>query len=171
MSGYFGEKELTDEVLSSNGWLNTGDLAYRIKDDIFITGRQKDLIILNGRNIWPQDMEFLAEQQPDLRTGDASAFSVTSPNGDDIAVLVIECRANEEAKRADLVNRIHSAIRTELGIDCFIELVARNTLPRTTSGKLSRSGARKGFLKRIENGQTLDPFAEAHEPALMKKAV
>jgi len=78
----------------------------------------------------------------------------------------------EEAKRADLVNRVHSAIRTELGIDCFIELVARNTLPRTTSGKLSRSGARKDFLKRIENGHTLDPFAEAHaEPALMKKAV
>jgi fatty-acyl-CoA synthase len=171
MSGYFGEKELTDEVLSSQGWLNTGDLAYRIKDDIIITGREKDLIILNGRNIWPQDMEFLAEQQPDLRTGDASAFSVTSPKGVDIAVLVIECRATDEAKRADLVNRVHSAIRTELGIDCFIELVARNTLPRTTSGKLSRSGARKGFLKRIENGQTLDPFAEVHEPALMKEAV
>jgi fatty-acyl-CoA synthase len=171
MSGYFGEKELTAEVLSEDGWLNTGDLAYRIKDDIIITGRQKDLIILNGRNIWPQDMEFLAEQQPDLRTGDASAFSVTGPNGEDLAVLVIECRATEEAKRADLVNRLHSAIRTDLGIDCFIELVARNTLPRTTSGKLSRSGALKGFLARVENGQTLDPFAEARQPAPMKKAV
>jgi fatty-acyl-CoA synthase len=171
MSGYFGEKELTDEVLSSEGWLNTGDLAYRVQDDIVITGREKDLIILNGRNIWPQDMEFLAEQQPDLRTGDASAFSVTSPAGEDIAVLVIECRATEEAKRADLVSRLHSAIRTDLGIDCFIELVARNTLPRTTSGKLSRSGARKGFLKRIEDGQTVDPFAEIHETELMKKAV
>ena len=171
MSGYFGEKKLTDDVLSSDGWLNTGDLAYRVKNDIIITGREKDLIILNGRNIWPQDMEFLAEQQPDLRTGDASAFSVTSPRGEDIAVLVIECRATEEAKRADLVSRLHSAIRTELGIDCFIELVARNTLPRTTSGKLSRSGARKGFLKRIDNGETVDPFAEVQDSALIKKAV
>jgi fatty-acyl-CoA synthase len=58
-----------------------------------------------------------------------------------------------------------------LGIDCFIELVARNTLPRTTSGKLSRSGARKGFLRRIEDGKTVDPFAGIHEAALMKKAV
>jgi fatty-acyl-CoA synthase len=170
MSGYFGEKELTREVLSLDGWLNTGDIAYRIDNDIVITGRQKDMIILNGRNIWPQDMEFLAEQQPELRTGDASAFSVTSPNGDDIAVLVLECRLTDEAKRTDLVNRLHAEIRTELGIDCFIELVPRNTLPRTTSGKLSRSGARKDFLKRVENGQTQDPFSVIHGPVLMKKA-
>jgi fatty-acyl-CoA synthase len=115
-------------------------------------------------------MEFLAEQQPELRTGDASAFSVTSPNGDDIAVLVLECRLTDEAKRTDLVNRLHAEIRTELGIDCFIELVPRNTLPRTTSGKLSRSGARKDFLKRVENGQTQDPFSVIHGPVLMKKA-
>jgi fatty-acyl-CoA synthase len=170
MSGYFGEPELTREILSTDGWLNTGDLAYRIKDSIVITGREKDLIILNGRNIWPQDMEFLAEQQPGLRTGDASAFSVSSPNGENVAVLVLECRETNEAKRMNLVNRLHGEIRTELGIDCFIELVPRNTLPRTTSGKLSRSGARKDFLKRIENGQTEDPFTVMPGPVLMKKA-
>jgi fatty-acyl-CoA synthase len=170
MSGYFGEPELTQEILSSDGWLNTGDLAYRIKDSIVITGREKDLIILNGRNIWPQDMEFLAEQQPGLRTGDASAFSVSGPNGENVAVLVLECRETNEAKRMSLVNRLHGEIRTELGIDCFIELVPRNTLPRTTSGKLSRSGARKDFLKRMENGQTEDPFTVMQGPVLMKKA-
>jgi fatty-acyl-CoA synthase len=171
MSGYLGEPDLTREVLSSDGWLNTGDLAYRINDSIVITGREKDLIILNGRNIWPQDMEFLAEQQPGLRTGDASAFSVTGPNGQDVAVLVLECRETNEAKRMNLVIRLHGEIRTELGIDCFIELVPRNTLPRTTSGKLSRSGARKDFLKRVENGQTEDPFTVMHGPVLIKKAV
>jgi fatty-acyl-CoA synthase len=143
MSGYFGEPELTQEVLSSDSWLNTGDLAYRIKDSIVITGREKDLIILNGRNIWPQE---------------------------DVAVLVLECRETNEAKRMSLVNRLHGEIRTELGIDCFIELVPRNTLPRTTSGKLSRSGARKDFLKRMENGQTEDPFTVMQGPVLMKKA-
>ena len=170
MSGYFGEPELTQEILSSDGWLDTGDLAYRIKDSIVITGRKKDLIILNGRNIWPQDMEFLAEQQPGMRTGDASAFSVPGPNGEEVAVLVLECRETNEAKRTSLVNKLHGEIQTELGIDCFIELVPRNTLPRTTSGKLSRSGARKDFLKRIENGQTEDPFSVMHGPVLMKKA-
>ena len=170
MSGYYGEPELTRKVLSVHGWLNTGDLAYRINNDIVITGREKDLIILNGRNIWPQDLEYLAEQQPELRTGDASAFSVSSPNGEDIAVLVLECRITDNDRRISLVNRLHAEIRIELGIECFIELVPRNTLPRTTSGKLSRSGARKDFLKRVASGQTEDPFSIIHGPVLLKKA-
>ena len=157
MSGYFGEEALTREVLSPEGWLNTGDLAYVVDGSIVITGRQKDLIIINGRNIWPQDLEYIAESQPEVRTGDASAFSVTAPDGDDKAVLVIECRDSNEAKRDELVSRLQALIRQDLGIDCFIELVTRNTLPRTTSGKLSRSGAKKDFLQRVEDGQTEQP--------------
>ncbi len=148
MSGYLGKEEETREVLSPDGWLNTGDLAYRIGDDLVITGRQKDLIIINGRNIWPQDMEFLAEQQPEVRSGDSSAFSITGSDGREKAVLVIQCRELDQATRADLALRLHGLIREELGIECLVELVPRNTLPRTTSGKLSRSGARKGFLER-----------------------
>ena len=98
------------------------------------------------------------------------AITVTL-NGEDIAVLVIECRETNEAKRNNLVNRLQAEIRTELGIDCFIELVPRNTLPKTTSGKLSRSGARKDFLKRVADGQTQDPFSPVHAETLMKKAV
>jgi fatty-acyl-CoA synthase len=157
MSGYFGEDALTREVLSRDGWLNTGDLAYVVDGSLVITGRQKDLIIINGRNIWPQDLEYIAESQPEVRTGDASAFSVTGPDGDDTAVLVIECRESGHSKRQELVARIQGLIRHDLGIDCFIELVARNTLPRTTSGKLSRSGAKKDFLQRVEDGQTEQP--------------
>jgi len=170
MSGYFGEEALTREVLSADGWLNTGDLAYQADGRIIITGREKDLIILNGRNIWPQDIEYLAEHQPELRTGDASAFSVPGPHGDDVAVLVIECRQSNPTKRSSLMNRLQGEIRKELGIDIFIELVPRNTLPRTTSGKLSRSGARKDFLQRVANGQTEDPYTVIHGPMLMKKA-
>jgi len=159
MSGYFGEEALTCEVLSSDGWLNTGDLAYLVDNSVVITGRQKDLIIINGRNIWPQDLEYIAESQTEVRTGDASAFSVTAPDGDDKAVLVIECRESRHAQRMELVTRIQALIRQDLGIDCFIELVPRNTLPRTTSGKLSRSGAKNDFLQRVEDGKTEQPGA------------
>ena len=171
MSGYFGDIKSTREVLSADGWLNTGDLAYRVGNSIVITGREKDLIILNGRNIWPQDLEYLAEQQPEVRTGDASSFSVPDANGEERAVMMVQCREFDEKKRADLRERLRSLIREEFGIDCLIELVPRNTLPRTTSGKLSRSGARKEYLKRVAAAQAKEPSEESYAAALRQQAV
>ncbi len=171
MSGYFGDLKATQEVLSPDGWLNTGDLAYRVGNGIVITGREKDLIIINGRNIWPQDLEYLAEQQHEIRTGDASAFSVMGPDGEEQAVMMLQCRESDEKKRADLRERLHSLVREEFGIDCLIELVPRNTLPRTTSGKLSRSGARKEYLKRIAAEQATEPNENLYAAAFRQRAV
>ncbi len=171
MSGYFGDLKSTREVLSPDGWLNTGDLAYRVGNSIVITGREKDLIIINGRNVWPQDLEYLAEKQPEVRTGDASAFSVPGSNGEEQAVMMVQCRESDESKRADLQGRLHSQIRQEFGIDCLIELVPRNTLPRTTSGKLSRSGARKEYLKRVAAKQFQAPEGDPYAAPRRQRAV
>ncbi len=165
MSGYSGDARATEEVLSPDGWLNTGDLGYRIRDSIVITGREKDMMIINGRNVWPQDLEYLAEEQPEVRTGDASAFSVTGPDGEEKAVMVIQCRVSHAAKRASLTERLKGLVREEIGIACFVELVPPRTLPRTSSGKLSRSGARKDFLKRVASGQTRAPGAVVYVPS------
>ncbi len=171
MSGYFGQEDESRKVLAADGWLNTGDLAYRIGDNLVITGREKDLIIINGRNIWPQDLEFIAEQQPEVRPGDSSAFAITGADGWEKAVLVVECRKLGTVERADLAQRLHSRVREELGIDCLVEMVPRNTLPRTTSGKLSRSGARNGFLERhpvaqLGVSETLFSFPEIDSQAV-----
>jgi len=147
MSGYFDEPEISRQTLSADGWLNTGDIGYRLGDELVITGRQKDLIIINGRNIWPQDLEYLAEQQPEVRTGDALAFSAPGPQGEETTVMVVQCRKQDPAVQASLVSRLKQRVRADLGIDCYVELVPLHTLPRTSSGKLSRSKARENFIE------------------------
>lgn len=150
MSGYFEDPALTMEVLSTDGWLNTGDIGYWVGNSLVIIGRSKDMIIINGRNIWPQDLEFLAEQQPEVRPGDSSAFSVSGPDGNEIAIMIVQCRETDIQKREDLVNRLRSLVHKELSIPCYIELIPPRTLPRTSSGKLSRSRAKSDFLARIQ---------------------
>ncbi len=147
MSGYFNEPEETANCLSEDGWLNTGDVGYQVNGSLIITGRKKDLIIINGRNIWPQDLEYLAEHQPEVRMGDALAFSVPGPEENEICVLVVQCRESDPNARASLIDRLNRLVHLELGIDVLVELVPLHTLPRTSSGKLSRSKARQNFIE------------------------
>jgi acyl-CoA synthetase (AMP-forming)/AMP-acid ligase II len=85
MSGYFAQPEQTRQALSQDGWLDTGDIGYLVDGSIVITGRHKDMIIINGRNIWPQDIEHIAERQPELRSMDASAFFVLGAEDEEVA--------------------------------------------------------------------------------------
>jgi fatty-acyl-CoA synthase len=161
MVGYFGNPEASREVLSEDGWLNTGDLGYRVEGSLYVTGRAKDLLIVNGRNIWPQDIEHLAEQQPEVRATDSSAFSIPAADGSEAAVLVVQCRDSDPAVLESLAERLRYAVSCEFGIDCLVEIVPPHTLPRTSSGKLSRSSARKQFLDRHGVGRADElPWAE-----------
>ena len=153
MSGYFGNLEATAEVLSADGWLNTGDIAYQTGSEVVIIGRAKDTIIVNGRNILPQDLEYLAESQEGVRTGDSTAFALSSEQGYDLPVLLLEYREIDADKRLQLVARLRTLIHQEIGIDCRVELVDKDILVRTTSGKPSRHATKKVYLQHLESQQ------------------
>ncbi len=159
MSGYFGLPEETGHALCEDRWLNTGDIGYLADGIITITGRKKDLIIIHGRNIWPQDLEHIAESQPEVRVGDALAFSAPDHEGDELCVLVVQCRETDPNKRSNLVRRLTALVRMELSLDCYVELVAPHSLPRTSSGKLSRSKARQDFIA-AHDDERLNAVAE-----------
>ena len=145
MEGFFDRPDATAEVLSDDGWLDTGDLGYLVDGSLVITGRSKDLIICNGRNIWPQDVEWAVERLDGLRSGDVAAFSVDEVGGEQL-VTVVQCRIQEPRAREKLAQDIYSVVRRTAGVDCKVVFAAPRSLPMTSSGKLSRSSTKARFL-------------------------
>jgi fatty-acyl-CoA synthase len=150
MTGYFNSPEDTEKTLRPGNWLDTGDLGFLFEGNLYITGRRTDVIIVNGRNIRAQDVEELAEQQPEVRAREASAFSITDDDDKVSIVLVIECRLTSTADRQSLTSRMQRLVYMAFGVNSLVELVSPHTLPRTSSGKLSRFAARKGFIQRAD---------------------
>ena len=146
MAGYFRDEESTRACLSDDGWLDTGDMGYLSNGYIFIVGRAKDMIIINGRNHWPQDIEWAVEQLPGFKSGDIAAFAITGPSGEETPAVLVHCRVSDPHERGRLRDDIRERVRAITGISPVVELIPPRTLPRTSSGKLSRVKARTLYL-------------------------
>jgi fatty-acyl-CoA synthase len=145
MAGYFPASEDSAEILC-DGWLDTGDLGYWKGDEIVITGRAKDLIIVNGRNIWPQDIEWCIEAIPRLRRGDVCAFSVEESEGEAV-VIIVQARQMDVVDSETLTGAIRQRTAETFGVNARVVLISRRVgLPLTSSGKLSRSSTKANFL-------------------------
>ncbi|HVF83411.1 MAG TPA: fatty acyl-AMP ligase [Sphingomicrobium sp.] len=145
MVGYFRDTASTDACMKG-GWLDTGDMGYLSGGYIFIVGRAKDMIIINGRNHWPQDIEWAVEQLPGFKSGDIAAFAVTGPTGEEQPAVLVHCRVSDPEERGRLRDDIKERVRAITGISPVVELIPPRTLPRTSSGKLSRTKARNLYL-------------------------
>jgi fatty-acyl-CoA synthase len=146
MHGYFRDDAATAACLDAEGWLDTGDMGYMSDGYIYIVGRAKDMIIINGKNHWPQDIEWAVEQLPGFKAGDIAAFSITTPGGEETPAVLVQCRTSDGEERERLRDSIRERVRSITGMNCVIELVPPRTLPRTSSGKLSRAKARNLYL-------------------------
>lgn len=155
MVGYFRDPESTDACMK-DGWLDTGDMGYLSEGYIYIVGRAKDMIIVNGRNHWPQDIEWAVEQLPAFKQGDVAAFAITTPGGEETPAVLVQCRTSDDDERQKLREEIRERVRAVTGMNCVIELIPPRTLPRTSSGKLSRAKARNQYL----NGE-IKPYSIA----------
>ncbi|HEU5096320.1 MAG TPA: fatty acyl-AMP ligase [Reyranella sp.] len=146
MPGYLDDAAATEAVLSDDGWLDTGDLGYFLDGEIVVTGRAKDLIIVNGRNVWPQDIEWAIEAKRVVKNGDSAAFSIDTPHGERVVVAVLARVSGEEARMA-LARDVAGAVREAVAVDCDVALVPPTLgLPMTSSGKLSRARTKANYL-------------------------
>lgn len=147
MSGYFENSEKTREVLSEDGWLKTGDLGYLVDGQVFICGRKKDVIILNGKNYYPQDLEWAASSVEGIRTGNVVAFP-THKTGLDREAVVVIAETREADGRAELARKVKEAIHKTVGILVDEVVIADvGTIRKTSSGKVQRAKTRALFEK------------------------
>jgi fatty-acyl-CoA synthase len=142
--GYFKRPDATAATFRADGWLRTGDLGYLAEQDVVICGRMKDLIIVAGRNIFPEDIERAADAVDGVRKGNVIAFGIDSSYGRESVIVVAEVKDTE---RGPVVDGISRAVREAVGIRPEnILLMRAGTLPKTSSGKLRRSICRARYL-------------------------
>jgi fatty-acyl-CoA synthase len=140
--GYFRNAAAT-EAAFRDGWLRTGDLGYMVDGELVVCGRIKDVIIVGGRNVFPEDVERAVGELDGVRAGNVIAFGVESDRGRETLVVVAESKADD----LTLVRKaVGERVREVVGVPAKdIVLVAPGTLPKTSSGKLQRSLCRRRY--------------------------
>lgn len=147
-SGYFGAPELSRD-LRAGSWLKTGDLGYLHQNQLYICGRLKELIIVNGRNYYPQDFEWEALKTAGVRKGNIAAFGTSDAEHPERVVVVFETAIEGKAERLALEGDVREAIHQALGVTVETVAVNAGVLPKTSSGKLQRTKTRELY----ENGE------------------
>ncbi len=158
--GYWQHPQETAETFvdhQGTRWLRTGDLGFIHNRQLYIMGRLKDLIIIRGQNIYPQDIELVIEEEVEaVRKGRVAVFSVEHQEGEGIGVAVEVSRNMQKLVSAEL---LVTALSEAVSASCYESLSVAvllnpGALPKTSSGKLQRSACRRGWLER-----TLDAYA------------
>ena len=156
LSGYYHRPDLTEKTFL-DGWYLTGDLGYQADGEVYITGRKKDLIIVGGKNIYPQDLERLANEAPGVYPGRTVAFGVyNDQTGTEDVVLLAEADIETgQAGSSEPKEHIAAEIRQRVtrGSDVAlrqVHIVPRNWLIKTSSGKISRQANRAKYLQELK---------------------
>ncbi len=152
--GYWNRKEETKATfgayLTDTGegpFLRTGDLGFLHNEELFITGRAKDLIIIRGRNLYPQDIELTAERShPSLRSGSGAAFTVEVDNEERL-IVVQELEFRAKPNLEEVIATIRQAVTEEYEVQVYaVVLIKGGTIPKTSSGKIQRRATKANFL-------------------------
>jgi fatty-acyl-CoA synthase len=154
-TGYYRRPDANADLFR-DGWLRTGDLAYLLDGQMVMCGRIKDVIIVGGRNVFPEDVERAVGDLGGVRAGNVIAFGVAGDRGRETLVVVAETKGEDLALVRKLV---HERVRAVVGVPAKdIVLVTPGTLPKTSSGKLQRSLCRR----RYQDGQLT--LVDANQP-------
>lgn len=149
LTEYYNRPDVTEETLLPDDYFLTGDFGYKVGEQLFITGRKKDLIIVGGKNVYPMDIEQLAMEVDGVHPGRVSVFGVYDESkGTEDVVLVAEVDTKEEEERQRITNEIRAVVNRGSAISLRqIYLVDPGWMVKTSSGKNSRYANRDRYLK------------------------
>ena len=149
MQGYFKNPTATAAVMRVDGWVDTGDLGYLADGELFVTARIKDVIIKGGRNLYPQEVEEVASEVEGVRRGCVAAFGVSDQRlGTERLVIVAETRETDRSRQDQIAAQILTRVDAHLGLPPdIVRLVAPQTVPKTSSGKIRRDSCKQMYLR------------------------
>lgn len=150
LTGYYNRPDATEKAFR-DGWYLTGDYGYSLDGEIFVAGRKKDMIIVGGKNIYPQDLEALAYEVPGIHPGRAVAFGIEdAESGTEAVVLVAEVDVTGAEQRQELANALRQHITKNSAIALrHVHLVNAKWIIKTSSGKTARAANREKFLREL----------------------
>jgi fatty-acyl-CoA synthase len=150
LTGYYHRPDATEKALR-DGWYFTGDYGYTLNGEVFVAGRKKDMIIVGGKNVYPQDLESLAYEVPGIHAGRAVAFGVEDPEaGTEEVVIIAEVDTDDPDERQKIADALRRHISQNSAVVLrHAHLVDPRWIVKTSSGKTARSANREKFLQEI----------------------
>src|SRR4051812_37950236 len=141
-AGYWENPEATKAAFR-DGWLRTGDLGYVVGGEVYVSGRIKDILIVNGRNYYPQGIEWVVDEIPGVRRGSSVVFTRPGKASEEVVVATESRTSDPDALKAQIVSRVSEEFQLAVA---DVAVVPPGTLPKTSSGKLQRRKTREQYL-------------------------
>lgn len=155
LTGYYNRRDLTEKAFR-DGWYLTGDYGYIADGEIFVSGRKKDMIIVGGRNVYPQDLEALTYEVPGVHAGRSVAFGIfNEEQGTEEVVIIAEVDSEDPAEQQRIADaiRLHVTKNSAIALR-HVKVVDPKWIIKTSSGKTARSANKEKFLKELQEEQS-----------------
>lgn len=152
LTGYYNRPEITKKAFL-DGWYLTGDYGYLSDGEVFVSGRKKDMIIVGGKNVYPQDLESLTYEVPGVHAGRSVAFGIfDEEQGTEEVVIIAEVDSDDPAHQDRIADEIRQHVTKNSAIALrHVKVVGPKWIVKTSSGKTARTANREKFLKELES--------------------
>jgi fatty-acyl-CoA synthase len=151
LTGYFNRPDLTEKAFR-DGWYLTGDYGFVSDEELFVSGRKKDMIIVGGKNVYPQDLESLTYEVPGVHAGRSVAFGIFDEvQGTEEAVIIAEVDSDDAAEQEKVADalRLHVTRNSAIALR-HVKVVGPKWIVKTSSGKTARSANKEKFLRELQ---------------------